>query len=45
MSKKILVADDELDMRNVVRTILEKNGYQVSLGANGVEALRTSYAW
>jgi CheY-like chemotaxis protein len=38
--KKILVADDELDTRNLVKIILEKNGYQVSLAANGAEALQ-----
>jgi len=37
---KILVADDDLDFRNLLKIILEKNGYQVSLAANGVEALR-----
>ena len=40
MPKKILVADDELDIRNLTKMLLEKNGYQVSLAANGVEALR-----
>lgn len=40
MSKKILVADDDLDIRNLLKIILEKNGYQVSLAANGVEGLR-----
>ena len=38
--KKILVADDEVDLRNLAKIILEKNGYQVSLAANGVEALQ-----
>jgi CheY-like chemotaxis protein len=37
---KILVADDEPDIRNLVRMILEKNGYQVSLASNGVEVLQ-----
>jgi CheY-like chemotaxis protein len=40
LPKKILVADDELDIRNLVKKILEKNGYQVSLATNGVEALQ-----
>lgn len=40
MVKKILVADDELDIRNLAKIILEKNGYQVSLAANGAEALQ-----
>ena len=38
LPKKILVADDELDIRNLTRIILEKNGYQVSLATNGEEA-------
>jgi CheY-like chemotaxis protein len=38
--KKILVVDDELDIRNLAKMILEKNGYQVSLATNGVEAIR-----
>jgi CheY-like chemotaxis protein len=37
---RILVADDELDTRNLVRMILERQGYQVSLASNGVEALQ-----
>lgn len=40
MMKKILVADDELDIRNLAKIILEENGYQVSLAANGAEALQ-----
>jgi CheY-like chemotaxis protein len=39
MPQKILVADDELDIRNLVKIILEKNNYQVTVAANGVEAL------
>jgi DNA-binding response OmpR family regulator len=38
--KKILVVEDELDIRNLVKMILEKNGYQVILARNGLEALR-----
>ncbi len=40
MVKKILVADDELDIRNLAKIILEENGFQVSLAANGAEALQ-----
>jgi CheY-like chemotaxis protein len=39
LPKKILVTEDDLDIRNLLKIILEKNGYQVSLAANGVEAL------
>jgi DNA-binding response OmpR family regulator len=35
---KILVADDEADIRNLVKIVLEKNGYQVVTASNGVEA-------
>jgi DNA-binding response OmpR family regulator len=38
--KKILVADDELDLLDLTKIILEKNGYQVSLASDGVEALQ-----
>ena len=36
---KILVADEDLDFRNLLKIVLEKNGYQVSLAADGVEAV------
>lgn len=36
---KILVADDELDIRNLLKIILKENDYQVSVAANDVEAL------
>jgi len=29
MTKKILVVDDEPDVRNTVKTVLEKNGFEV----------------
>jgi CheY-like chemotaxis protein len=38
--KKILVADDELDVRNLTKIMLEEKGYEVSLAANGVEVLQ-----
>lgn len=40
MSKKILVADDELDIQTLVKITLEKSGYQVLTASNGVEALQ-----
>ena len=40
MPHRILVADDESDIRNLTKIILENNGYQVSLATNGVEALQ-----
>ena len=35
MAKKILVVDDEPDIRNTVKTVLEKNGYKVITAVNG----------
>jgi len=35
MAKKILIVDDEPDIRNTVKTVLEKNGYKVVTAANG----------
>jgi len=37
---KILVADDEPDTRNLVKMILEREGYQVVGASNGEEALQ-----
>ncbi len=40
MPHRVLVADDELDIRFLVKTILEKNGYEVLLARDGAEALQ-----
>ncbi|MCJ7829853.1 MAG: TRAP transporter large permease subunit, partial [Desulfobacterales bacterium] len=37
--REILVVDDDTDIRDAIRIILEKNGYQVRTGKNGREAL------
>lgn len=37
---KILVVDDEPDVREVIQSRLESEGYQVLTAENGVEALR-----
>src|SRR5687767_9544590 len=37
--KKILIVDDEEDIVNLVRLILEDAGYDVTASSNGVEAL------
>jgi nitrogen regulation protein NR(I) len=37
--KRVLVADDELNMRRVLEAILRREGYDVITAANGVEAL------
>jgi CheY-like chemotaxis protein len=40
MSKKILVVDDEADIRTFLSTLLKKNGYEVVTADNGVEGLK-----
>lgn len=37
MTKKILVVDDEPDIRSTVKTVLEKNGFKVILAVNADE--------
>jgi two-component system, NtrC family, response regulator AtoC len=37
--KRVLVADDELNMRRVLEAILRREGYDVITAANGIEAL------
>jgi DNA-binding response OmpR family regulator len=37
---EILVVDDDMDIRDSLQIILEKNGYAVRLAKNGKEALR-----
>lgn len=39
MAYKILVADDEAEIRDVLRLYLEKDGYEVAEAADGIEAL------
>lgn len=40
MAYKILVADDEAEIRDVLRLYLEKEGYEVLEAADGLEAVR-----
>jgi DNA-binding response OmpR family regulator len=40
VNKKIVVIDDELSIREVVRAYLEKDGYTVFVAGNGAEGLR-----
>jgi len=39
MAKKILVVDDEPDIRQTVKTVLEKNGFKVITAVNGDDGL------
>ena len=39
MSKKILVADDDPNIRDVIRFALEKSGFQVQDASDGQETL------
>ncbi|HUU03501.1 MAG TPA: response regulator [Myxococcota bacterium] len=40
MSKKVLVVDDEADVRKFITAVLEKEGYQTVTAGDGVEALQ-----
>lgn len=40
MAKTIMVVDDEADIRNTVKTILEKEGYKVITAVNGDDCLK-----
>jgi CheY-like chemotaxis protein len=42
-SLKILVADDEKDIRKLIAFVLQKNGYQVLEAINGAQALQVAY--
>ena len=39
--RRILIADDEPNLRRVLSAILEREGYDVSIAADGIEALDT----
>jgi len=42
MAKRILVVDDELDMRTFITTLLETNGYKPLSAKDGKEGLETA---
>lgn len=42
MAKKILVVDDEQDVRTYLRTLFVKEGYEVTTAADGEEGLATA---
>ena len=39
---KILIVDDELNMRLVLQAMLKKEGYAVTTASNGMEAVVTA---
>ncbi len=40
MAKKVMVVDDEPDIRDSVKTILEAEGYEVAIAVNGDDCLK-----
>ena len=40
MAKKILVVDDEMDIRMFISTLLESNGYKTKMAENGEQGLQ-----
>ena len=40
MPKKVLVVDDDADMVYILKSTLEKNGYEVITASDGAQALR-----
>lgn len=41
MAKKVLIVDDEADIRALIEALLKDEGYEVSTAANGEEGLAT----
>jgi len=39
MAKRILVVDDEMDLRTYISTLLESNGYKVTVAENGEQGM------
>jgi CheY-like chemotaxis protein len=39
MSKRVLVVDDEMDLRTFISTLLQSNGYQVAVAENGEQGM------
>ncbi len=44
-AEKILVVDDEWDSRDLLQTLLESEGYDVRVAADGQDALKSFFAW
>jgi CheY-like chemotaxis protein len=43
MSKKILVVEDESEVRDLVKCVLENNGYETVTADNGLEGLKKAH--
>ena len=43
-SKRVLIVDDEADVREFVQVALEEDGYQLAFAADGNEALEQAAA-
>jgi CheY-like chemotaxis protein len=41
--KNVLIADDKATSRELVRTVLEKDGYSVTEAVDGIEALKNAH--
>jgi len=39
MSKRVLVVDDEMDMRTFIATLLDSNGYKANVAEDGVRGM------
>lgn len=44
MAKKVLVVDDEADVRTFLKTALKRHGYEVVLAENGAEGIELARA-
>jgi DNA-binding response OmpR family regulator len=44
-SGRVLVVDDDSDIRELVRALLERAGHEVSVAPDGREGLRTFHSW
>jgi DNA-binding response OmpR family regulator len=44
-SRRVLVVDDDADIRELVRALLERAGHDVAVAPDGREGLRTFHSW
>ena len=45
MAARILVVDDEQDLRDLIRELLEEQGYEVMVASDGKQGLRAFFSW